>query len=52
MQVLAIPADYLNGFRALEDESKLLVFSNFDLEVSKFDNICYSLDDLPWISKR
>jgi dTDP-4-dehydrorhamnose 3,5-epimerase-like enzyme len=51
-QVLAIPAGYLNGFRALEDESRLLVFSDFDLEASKFDHIRYSLDDIPWISQR
>ena len=33
--VLAIPGGYLNGFRALEDDSRLLVFSDFDLEASK-----------------
>lgn len=30
-QVLHIPKGYLNGFRALEDESKLMVLSNYKL---------------------
>lgn len=50
-QVLAMLAGYLNGFRALKGESMLLVFSDFDLEASKFDHIRYSLDDIPWISQ-
>lgn len=47
--VLAIPGGYLNGFRALEASLRLLVLSDFDLEASKADDICISLDDIPWI---
>lgn len=47
--VLAIPGGYLNGFRALEASSRLLVFSDFDLEASKADDIRISLEEIPWI---
>lgn len=50
--VLAIPGGYLNGFRALEASSRLLVFSDFDLEASKADDIRFSMDDIPWIEHR
>ncbi len=50
-EVLAIPGGYLNGFRAIEGSSRLLVFSDFDLEASKADHIRYSLDDIPWIKR-
>jgi dTDP-4-dehydrorhamnose 3,5-epimerase-like enzyme len=46
--VLAIPGGYLNGFRALEESSRLLVFSDFDLEASKADDIRFSLEEIPW----
>jgi dTDP-4-dehydrorhamnose 3,5-epimerase-like enzyme len=46
--VLAIPCGYLNGFKALEESSRLLVFSDFDLEVSKADEIRFSLEEIPW----
>ena len=46
--VLAIPGGYLNGFRALEASSRLLVFSDFDLEASKADDIRFSLEEIPW----
>ncbi len=49
--VLAIPGGYLNGLRALEASSSLLVFSDFDLEASKADDIRISLDDIPWIER-
>jgi len=49
--VLAIPAGYLHGFKALEASSRLLVFSDFDLEASKVDDIRISLDDIPWIER-
>ena len=49
--VLAIPGGYLNGFRALEESSRLLVFSDFDLQSSKDDDIRFSLDDIPWIER-
>jgi dTDP-4-dehydrorhamnose 3,5-epimerase len=47
--VLAIPGGYLNGFKALEASSRLLIFSDFDLEASKADDIRLSLDQIPWI---
>jgi dTDP-4-dehydrorhamnose 3,5-epimerase len=47
--VLAIPGGYLNGFKALEENARLWVFSDFDLEASKADNIRFSLDDIPRI---
>lgn len=47
--VLAIPGGYLNGFKALEASSRLLVFSDFDLEASKADDIRISLEEIPWI---
>jgi len=37
-QSLFIPGGYANGFRALEERSKLLVFSNFTLEESLQDD--------------
>lgn len=46
--VLAIPGGYLNGFKSLEASSRLLVFSDFDLEVSKADDIRFSLEEIPW----
>lgn len=49
--VLAIPGGFLNGFRALEASSRLLVFSDFDLETSKADDIRFSLDDIPWMER-
>jgi hypothetical protein len=47
--VLAIPGCHLNGFRALEANSRLLVFSDCDLEVSKADEMRFSLQEIPWI---
>lgn len=49
--VLAIPGGYLNGFRALEASSRLLVFSDFDLVASKADDIRFSLEEIPWIER-
>ena len=49
--VLAISGGYLNGFRALEASSRLLVFSDFDLEASKADDIRFSLEEIPWIER-
>ena len=46
--VLAIPGGFLNGFRALEESSRLLVFSDLDLAASKADDIRFSLDEIPW----
>lgn len=49
--VLAIPGGYLNGIRALEESSRLLVFSDFDLQASKADDIRFSIDDIPWLER-
>ena len=37
-QVLFIPGGYANGFKALTEDSKLMVFSDFELEGSKLDD--------------
>lgn len=37
-QVLHVPGGYANGFRALEPDSKLLVFSDFFVDESKLDD--------------
>ncbi len=41
--VLKIPGGFANGFRALEDRSSLMVFSNFTLDQSEKDDYRYSL---------
>ncbi|WP_418637670.1 WxcM-like domain-containing protein [Winogradskyella sp.] len=46
-EVLHIPAGYANGFKALDPDSKLLVFSDHDLETAKLDN--YRFDKDLWI---
>lgn len=48
-QVLYIPGGYANGFKALSDGSKLMVFSNFDLEASKLDDFRFETEK--WIKK-
>ena len=42
--VLEIPGGYANGFKALRSNSKLIVFSNMDLEASKNDDYRYPVD--------
>ena len=42
--VLEIPGGYANGFKALQSNSKLMVFSNMDLEASKNDDHRYPMD--------
>lgn len=49
--ILAIPGGYLNGFKALEANSRLLVFSDFDLDASKADDIRFTLEEIPWIER-
>lgn len=49
--VLAIPGGYLNGFKALEADSSLVVFSDFDLEASKADDVRFTLEEIPWIER-
>ncbi len=45
--VLEISGGYANGFKANEKNSKLMVFSNFDLEESKNDDFRYDLKTWP-----
>ena len=42
--VLEISGGYANGFKAMEKNSKLMVFSNFNLEASKNDDFRYELN--------
>jgi len=48
-QVLFVPGGYANGFKAISEDSKLMVFSNFDLEASKQDE--YRFETEKWINK-
>jgi dTDP-4-dehydrorhamnose 3,5-epimerase-like enzyme len=43
-QVLYIPSGYANGFKAISDDSKLMIFSDFDLEASKLDDFRYETE--------
>ena len=47
-QVLKISGGYYNGFEALEEESVLIVFSDFSLEESKNDDYRESLENISW----
>lgn len=40
-RVLKVPGGYVNGFKSLKINSKLMVFSDFDLEASKNDDYRY-----------
>ena len=40
-QILAIPGGYANGYRALEPNSRLIVYSNFTLSQSAEDDYRY-----------
>ncbi|RYH74573.1 hypothetical protein EVU94_06020 [Flavobacteriaceae bacterium 144Ye] len=46
-EVLFIPGGYANGFKAISENSKLMVFSNFGLDASKQDD--YRYDTNKWI---
>jgi dTDP-4-dehydrorhamnose 3,5-epimerase-like enzyme len=43
-QVLFIPGGYANGFKAILNDSKLMVFSNFDLDESKEDDFRFETE--------
>jgi dTDP-4-dehydrorhamnose 3,5-epimerase-like enzyme len=43
-KVLEISGGYATGFRSLEENSHLMVFSNFTLEESKADDFRFSLE--------
>jgi dTDP-4-dehydrorhamnose 3,5-epimerase-like enzyme len=42
--ILEVPGGYASGFKANMEESKLIVFSNFDLEESKKDDLRFPID--------
>jgi dTDP-4-dehydrorhamnose 3,5-epimerase len=43
-KVLFIPPGYANGVRALEENAKLMVFSNFTIDESATDNIKFDIN--------
>ena len=43
-KVLYIPKGYLNGFKSLEKNSKLMVFSNFKLGINPNDDVRFESD--------
>ncbi|MDQ7960979.1 dTDP-4-dehydrorhamnose 3,5-epimerase family protein [Flavobacterium lindanitolerans] len=45
-QILHIPGNFANGFKALEKNSKMIVFSDFSLEESSKDN--FRFDSKLW----
>lgn len=45
-EVLFVPGGYANGFRSIDKKSKMIVFSNFNLEESKRDD--YRFDSNLW----
>ncbi len=47
--ILEITGGYATGFKAIHENSKLLVFSNFSLEDSKQDDFRYEVDH--WSAK-
>ena len=48
--ILAIPKGYATGIRAMEESSRLQVFSDFSLDASKEDDHRFPLDmwDAEW----
>lgn len=48
-QVLFVPGGYANGFKALEENSKIIVFSNFNLNASKDDDFRFNTNK--WLTK-
>ena len=46
-EILHIPKGYANGFKALDTDSELLVFSDLDLESAKHDQ--YKFDENLWM---
>lgn len=47
-EALVIPGGNYNGFKALEDNSILIVYSDFSLEDSKMDDHRVHADAFPW----
>lgn len=46
-QVLYIPGNFANGFKAVEENSKMIVFSDFSIEESANDN--FRFDNNKWL---
>jgi dTDP-4-dehydrorhamnose 3,5-epimerase len=46
--LLNVPAQYYNGFQALETDSLLLVLSDASLDESKKDDFRMTLTEFPW----
>ena len=46
--ILHVPGNYLNGFKAITPKSKILVYSNFDIDSSKSDDYRFTLEEIPW----
>lgn len=44
LTILEISGGYANGFKALEEGSKMMVFSNFGLDRSKNDELRYPIE--------
>ncbi len=47
-EVLYIPKGFLNGFQAIEDNSKLMILSNYKLNVNPNDNYRFDLTKFNW----
>ncbi len=45
-QILHVPGNYANGLQAMENDSKIIVFSNFDAQQSSKDN--FRFDNQLW----
>ena len=43
-QILKVPGGYANGIKSLEEESKLIVYSDFTIEQSQKDNFRFESD--------
>lgn len=52
LEILRIPAGYVNGFRALEPDAELLVFSDQYLDASKKDDFRFSLEEMPFVEAK
>ena len=52
LEILRIPGGYANGFRALEQGSELLVFSDSYLEASKNDDFRFDLEKVPFVEAK
>ncbi len=51
-QVVHVPAGFGTAFRALQPESKLLVFADVDIDHAKEDDYTYTLDYFSGLKKK